>query len=41
MAPAGVTNLFVQAFQTFVGPAQEMRAFRDEVFPRLTAAGYR
>ena len=41
MAPAGVTNLFVQAFQTFVGPDQEMRAFRDEVFPRLTAAGYR
>src|SRR5262245_41793709 len=41
MAPAGVTRLFVQAFQTFVGPQQEMRAFRDEVFPRLKAAGYR
>jgi 5,10-methylenetetrahydromethanopterin reductase len=41
MAPAGVTSLFVQAFQTFVGPEQEMRAFRDEVFPRLKAAGYR
>jgi 5,10-methylenetetrahydromethanopterin reductase len=41
MAPAGVTNLFVQAFQTFVGPEQEVRAFRDEVFPRLKAAGYR
>ena len=41
MAPAGVTNLFVQAFQTFLGPDQELRAFRDEVFPRLTAAGYR
>ena len=41
MAPSGVTNLFVQAFQTFVGPEQEMRAFRDEVFPRLKAAGYR
>ncbi len=41
MAPAGVTNLFVQAFQTFVGPEQELRAFRDEVFPRLKAAGYR
>ena len=33
MAPAGVTNLFVQAFQTFVGPEQELRAFRDESFP--------
>jgi 5,10-methylenetetrahydromethanopterin reductase len=41
MTAAGVTNLYVQAFQTFVGPAQEMRAFRDEVFPRLKAAGYR
>lgn len=41
MAPAGVTNLFAQAFQTFVGPEQELRAFRDEVFPRLKAAGYR
>src|SRR5262245_16972127 len=41
MVPAGVTNLFVQAFQTFVGPEQEMRTFRDEVFPRLKAAGYR
>src|SRR5262245_49261345 len=41
MTSAGVTNLYVQAFQTFVGPEQEMRAFRDEVFPRLKAAGYR
>src|SRR5438093_747305 len=41
MTSAGVMNLYVQAFQTFVGPEQEMRAFRDEVFPRLKAAGYR
>jgi 5,10-methylenetetrahydromethanopterin reductase len=41
MADVGVTDLFVQAFQTFVGPAQEMGTFRDEVFPRLKAAGYR
>ena len=41
MTSAGVTNLYVQAFQTFVGPEQEMRTFRDEVFPRLKAAGYR
>jgi hypothetical protein len=24
-----------------VGPEQEMRTFRDEVFPRLKTAGYR
>ena len=41
MTSAGVTNLYVQAFQTFVGPEQEMRTFRDEIFPRLKAAGYR
>ena len=41
MTSAGVTNLYVQAFQTFVGPEQEVRTFRDEVFPRLKAAGYR
>ena len=41
MTSAGVTNLYVQGFQTFVGPDQEMRTFRDEVFPRLKAAGYR
>jgi hypothetical protein len=29
------------AFQTFVGPEQEIRTFRDEVFPRLKTAGYR
>jgi alkanesulfonate monooxygenase SsuD/methylene tetrahydromethanopterin reductase-like flavin-dependent oxidoreductase (luciferase family) len=41
MTKAGVTNLYVQALQTFVGPEQEMRTFRDEVFPRLETAGYR
>jgi 5,10-methylenetetrahydromethanopterin reductase len=41
MTRAGVTNLYVQAFQTFVGPEAEIRAFRDEVFPRLQTAGYR
>jgi len=41
MADAGVTDLYVQALQTFVGPAAEVRAFRDELFPRLRAAGYR
>jgi 5,10-methylenetetrahydromethanopterin reductase len=41
MTGAGVTNLYVQAFQTFVGPEAEVRAFRDEVFPRLHAAGVR
>ena len=41
MTGVGVTNLYVQAFQTFVGPEAEIRAFRDEVFPRLQAAGYR
>jgi hypothetical protein len=41
MTGAGVTNLYVQAFQTFVGPEAEIRAFRDEVFPRLQAAGSR
>jgi hypothetical protein len=28
-------------FQTFAPPAQEVRAFRDVVFPRLRAAGLR
>jgi len=41
MTTAGVRSLYVMAFQTFVGPEQEIRAFRDEVFPRLKAAGYR
>jgi hypothetical protein len=28
-------------FQTFVGPQQEVTAFRDQVFPILKAQGYR
>jgi hypothetical protein len=41
MAGAGVRSLYVMAFQTFVGPEQEIRTFRDEVFPRLKTAGFR
>jgi 5,10-methylenetetrahydromethanopterin reductase len=41
MARVGATNLYVQAFQTFVGPERELRTFRDEVFPRLKMAGLR
>jgi 5,10-methylenetetrahydromethanopterin reductase len=41
MARAGVTNLYLMPFQTFVGPEQEIRAFREVVFPALQAAGYR
>jgi 5,10-methylenetetrahydromethanopterin reductase len=41
MTQAGVTNLYLMPFQTFVGPEQEIRAFREVVFPALQAAGYR
>ncbi len=41
MTRAGVTNLYLMPLQTFVGPEQEVRAFRDVVFPRLRAEGYR
>ena len=41
MTSAGVTNLYIMALETFVGPERELRAFRDEIFPRLRAAGYR
>ena len=41
MAGHGVTSLYVMAFETFVGPERELRVFRDEVFPRLQAAGHR
>jgi 5,10-methylenetetrahydromethanopterin reductase len=41
MTKAGVTKLYLMPFQTFVGPHQEIAAFRDVVFPRLRAAGYR
>jgi 5,10-methylenetetrahydromethanopterin reductase len=40
MAAAGMTNLYLMPFQTFVGPEQEVRAFREVVFPHLRAAGY-
>jgi 5,10-methylenetetrahydromethanopterin reductase len=41
MTQAGVTDLYLMPFQTFVGPEQEIRAFREVVFPALQAAGYR
>jgi 5,10-methylenetetrahydromethanopterin reductase len=41
MAEAGVTKLYLMSFQTFVGPQQEVAAFRDQVFPVLKAQGYR
>lgn len=39
MTRVGVTNLYLMPLQTFVGPEQEIRAFRDVVFPQLRAAG--
>jgi 5,10-methylenetetrahydromethanopterin reductase len=41
MTKLGVRNLYLMAFQTFAPPEQEIRAFRDVVFPRLRAAGLR
>ena len=41
MAKLGVRNLYLMAFQTFVGPEAERDAFRDVVFPRLRSAGLR
>src|SRR2546422_6244855 len=41
LAGAGVSSLYLMGFQTFVGPELEMRMFRDEVLPRLKAAGHR
>ena len=41
MTALGARNLYLMPFQTFVGPEQEVRAFRDVVFPRLRAAGLR
>ena len=40
MTKVGVTNLYLMPLQTFVGPKQEIRAFRDVVFPRLRTEGY-
>ena len=41
MTALGVRNLYLMPLQTFVGPEQEVRAFRDVIFPRLHAAGLR
>ena len=41
MTKLGVRNLYLMPLQTFVGPEQEVRVFRDVVFPRLRAAGLR
>jgi 5,10-methylenetetrahydromethanopterin reductase len=41
MTKLGVRNLYLMPFQTFAAPEQEVRAFRDAVFPRLRAAGLR
>src|SRR5262250_35813 len=41
LTSAGVRSLYIMAFQTFVGPEQEIRTFRDAVFPALKAAGCR
>ncbi|MBI2527484.1 MAG: LLM class flavin-dependent oxidoreductase [Candidatus Rokubacteria bacterium] len=41
MARLGVRQLYLMPVQTFVGPEQEVRVFRDVVFPRLRAAGIR
>jgi 5,10-methylenetetrahydromethanopterin reductase len=40
MAAVGVTKLYLMSFQTFVGPQQELAAFRDGVFPILKGQGY-
>ncbi|WP_089933953.1 LLM class flavin-dependent oxidoreductase [Candidatus Entotheonella palauensis] len=40
MTNAGVNKLYIMPLQTFVGPQQEIAAFRNTVFPRLQAAGY-
>jgi 5,10-methylenetetrahydromethanopterin reductase len=37
----GARNFYLMPFQTFTPPEAEMRAFRDVVFPRLGAAGFR
>ena len=41
MNKLGVQNLYLMGFQTFAPPEQEIRAFRDVVFPKLHAAGLR
>jgi 5,10-methylenetetrahydromethanopterin reductase len=41
MTKLGVRNLYLMPCQTFTPPEQEVRTFRDVVFPRLGAAGLR
>ena len=41
LTAAGVKSLYIMPLQTFVGPEQEIRSFRDAVFPALKAAGCR
>jgi 5,10-methylenetetrahydromethanopterin reductase len=41
MNKLGVGNIYVMGFQTFAPPEEEIRGFRDVVFPRLRAAGLR
>ena len=41
MADLGVSSLYLMTLQTFAGPEPEVEAFREVVFPRLQAAGYR
>jgi 5,10-methylenetetrahydromethanopterin reductase len=41
MAEVGVSSLYLMPLETYVGPRREIRAFREVVFPRLQAAGYR
>jgi 5,10-methylenetetrahydromethanopterin reductase len=41
MNALGVSNIYVMGFQTFAPPEDEIRGFRDVVFPRLQAAGLR
>jgi 5,10-methylenetetrahydromethanopterin reductase len=41
MTKLGVRNLYLMPMQTFAPPEPEIAAFRDEIFPRLRAAGLR
>ncbi len=41
MTRLGVRNLYLMPLLTFAPPEQEVRAFRDVVFPELRAAGLR
>jgi 5,10-methylenetetrahydromethanopterin reductase len=41
MDKLGVRDVYLMPFQTFVPPEAEVRAFGDQIFPRLRAAGRR